>query len=186
MDLRNGRKVAGIGGKGVGAVENKVGLNGLNRDGKWDASLCRVAVIDGQGGGIGKSLVEKLRLQFGNRLSILALGTNALATSAMLRAGADEGATGENAIVRNAERVSLIVGPIGIVVANAMLGELTPAMACAIGQSDALKFLIPVSRCSVQIAGVESKSLPQHLDQVMEWISTWLEGRNPETGGDMR
>lgn len=178
--------VAGVAGKGVDTVENRVSQSVLNRDGKREAGLYRVAVVDGQGGGIGKSLVEKLRLQYGNRLSILALGTNALATSAMLRAGADEGATGENAIVRNAERVSLIVGPIGIVVANAMLGELTPAMACAIGQSDAMKYLIPVSRCSVQVAGVENKALPQHLDQVMDWISAWLEGRNPEAGGDLR
>ena len=148
---------------------------GTVRDTTRDGGACRIAVVDGQGGGIGKSLVEKLRAQFGGRVFLLAFGTNALATSAMLRAGADEGATGENAIVRNAERVSLILGPIGIVVANAMLGELTPAMACAIGQSEAVKYLIPVSRCSVQVAGVENKTLPQHLDQVVGWVSAWME-----------
>lgn len=144
----------------------------------------RLAVIDGQGGGIGKALVERLRQQLGQQVHLLALGTNALATSAMLRAGADEGATGENAIVRNAARVEVIVGPIGIVVANAMLGELTPAMACAIGESPARKFLIPVSRCSVQVAGVETRSLPQSVEQVMEMVAEYLLGRVvPEEGG---
>lgn len=143
---------------------------------------CRVAVVDGQGGGIGKMLVERLQQQFSDRIHILALGTNALATSAMLRAGADEGATGENAIVRNAKRVEVILGPIGIVVSNAMLGELTPAMAGAIGESEAVKYLIPVSRCSVQIAGVESRSLPQFVDQVMAWFSVWLTNRDAREG----
>ena len=146
---------------------------------------CRVAVIDGQGGGIGKMLVERLRLQFSDGIHLLVLGTNALATSAMLRAGADEGATGEHAIVRNASRVDVILGPIGIVVADAMLGELTPAMACAIGQSDAVKYLIPVSRCSVQIAGVQNRSLPQFVDQVMEWFSAWL-AEEKSRGGTWR
>jgi NAD(P)-dependent dehydrogenase (short-subunit alcohol dehydrogenase family) len=133
----------------------------------------RLAVIDGQGGGIGKALVEKLRQRLVSQVHILALGTNALATSAMLRAGADEGATGENAIVRNASRVEVIVGPIGIVVANAMLGELTPAMACAVGESAAMKFLIPVSRCSVQIAGCETRALPQSVEQVVDMVEAY-------------
>ena len=146
------------------------------------APVCRVAVIDGQGGGIGKMLVERLRLQFSDSIHLLVLGTNALATSAMLRAGADEGATGEHAIVRNAPRVDVIFGPIGIVVADAMLGELTPAMACAIGRSDAVKQLIPVSRCSVQVAGVQPRPLPQLVDQVMEWFSGWLAETNQQGG----
>jgi NAD(P)-dependent dehydrogenase (short-subunit alcohol dehydrogenase family) len=102
----------------------------------------KIAVVDGQGGGIGKALVEKLRIEFGNDIEITALGTNALATSLMLRAGADEGASGENAIVYNAGRVDVIIGPIGIIAADSMLGELTPAMAKAIAGSSAKKILI--------------------------------------------
>lgn len=130
----------------------------------------RIAVVDGQGGGIGKMLVERLREAFPEKIEVLALGTNALATAAMLKAGAQQGATGENAIVYNAPRVDAILGPIGIVVANAMLGELTPAIASAIGASDARKFLIPVSRCNVQVAGIENRPAAQHVDQAVEWV----------------
>ncbi len=135
-----------------------------------ETNLMRVAVVDGQGGGIGRALVERLRQALPG-LELVALGTNALATSAMIKAGANEGATGENAIVHQSTRVDAIVGPIGIVVANAMLGELTPLMARAIGESPVQKMLIPVSRCSVQIAGVEGRTLPQYLEQVVSWVS---------------
>ena len=91
----------------------------------------RIAVIDGQGGGIGKAIVEKLRKEMQEGIDIVALGTNSTATSIMIKAGANEGATGENAIVYNAPRVDVIVGAIGIIAANSMLGELTPAMARA-------------------------------------------------------
>ena len=139
----------------------------------------RVAVVDGQGGGIGRMLVEKLRQMLPEQVEILALGTNALATAAMLKAGAQAGATGESAIVYNAHRVDAILGPIGIVVAHAMLGELTPAMACAIGGSDARKFLIPVSRCSVQVAGVETRPVASHVEQAVEWVASLLAGGEP-------
>lgn len=86
----------------------------------------RIAVVDGQGGGMGKTLVERIRQTLGSQVEILALGTNALATAAMLKAGADEGATGENAIAVNASRVDYILGSVGILSANSMLGELTP------------------------------------------------------------
>ncbi len=89
----------------------------------------RIAVIDGQGGGIGKTIVEKLRKELPEDVEIIALGTNALATSCMLKAGANEGATGENAIVANAGKVDVIMGTVGIIAANSMLGELTPQMA---------------------------------------------------------
>lgn len=136
----------------------------------------RIAVVDGQGGGIGRALVEKLRQTFSDRVAVLALGTNAFATSAMLKVGADEGATGENAIVHNAARVDIILGPIGIIVANSMFGELTPLMAKAIGESAARKFLIPVSRCNIQIAGIESRTLPQYADQVIAWVADLMRG----------
>jgi len=130
----------------------------------------RIAVIDGQGGGIGKALVEKIRSEFGAAVEILALGTNALATSAMLKSGADEGATGENAIVYNANKVDIITGAIGIISANSMLGELTPAMARAIAESSALKVLIPMNRCNIQIAGVKGTALPQYIEDAVQMI----------------
>lgn len=131
----------------------------------------RIAVVDGQGGGIGKMLIEKLRQQFGNRVSIIALGTNALATAQMMKAGADDGATGENAIVYNSPKVDVITGPMGIVLANAMLGELTPKMAEAVGESRAHKILIPINKCSVQIAGCTDLSLPQYVDEAVLLIN---------------
>lgn len=131
----------------------------------------RIAVIDGQGGGIGKALVEKCRKTFGSDVEILALGTNSLATALMLKAGANEGATGENAIIYNSAKVDIITGPMGIVCANSLLGELTPLMARAIAESPAKKILIPISRCNVVVAGVENKPLPQYLDDAMEMLT---------------
>ncbi|MDR1535761.1 MAG: DUF3842 family protein [Planctomycetota bacterium] len=125
----------------------------------------RAAVIDGQGGGVGRALVEKLRLSLGGSLYILALGTNSLATSLMLKAGADEGATGENAIVVNAGRVDYILGTIGIIAANSMLGELTPAMAAAIGSSRAEKILVPLNRCQLRLVGVKNQPFGAHIEE---------------------
>ncbi len=134
----------------------------------------KIAVIDGQGGGIGKLLVEKLRSSFGNDIAILALGTNALAASLMLKAGANEGASGENAISFNASKVDIIVGTIGIVCANSMLGELTPIMARAISESNAVKVLIPLNRCNIQIAGVKEEPLPHYIDDAVNMIGDIL------------
>lgn len=101
----------------------------------------RIAVIDGQGGGIGKAIVERIRRACDEDIDIVALGTNSLATSSMLKAGANEGATGENAIIYNVSRVDMILGSISIVCANAFLGELTPKMATAIAKSPVKKYL---------------------------------------------
>lgn len=136
----------------------------------------RIAVIDGQGGGMGKALVEKIKSVFGNSIEIIALGTNALATSAMLKAGANEGATGENAIVYNSDKVSIILGAIGIVAANSMLGELTPAMARAIAESPAKKILIPINRCKIQIAGVKNAALLQYIEDAVDIIREMMNG----------
>lgn len=127
----------------------------------------RVAVIDGQGGGIGKLMIEKLRAAFGNEIELLALGTNALAASLMLKAGANEGASGENAIIFNAPKVDIIIGTIGIVCANSMLGELTPAMAAAVAQSEAVKILIPLNRCNILVTGAREEPLPHHLEDAV-------------------
>ncbi len=136
----------------------------------------KIAVIDGQGGGMGKAIVEKLRKAFGNDLEILALGTNALATSLMLKAGANEGASGENAIIYSSPKVDFIIGSIGIISANSMLGELTPNMARAIAESPAKKILIPLNRCNVYVAGVKSEPLPICIDKAIEKISNLTGG----------
>ncbi len=141
----------------------------------------KIAVIDGQGGGIGKALVEAVRTAHSNHIlnqdefEIYALGTNALATSLMLRAGAHYGATGENAIVINAPKMDIIMGPIGIISANALLGELTPKMAEAISSSEAFKILIPIHRCNITVAGVVPKPLGSYIDDAVEGIKSRVE-----------
>ncbi|MGL4450506.1 MAG: DUF3842 family protein, partial [Clostridium sp.] len=130
----------------------------------------RVAVIDGQGGGIGKAVVAKLRDEFEEKIEILALGTNSNATSLMIRAGANEGASGENAIIYNSDKVDMIIGPIGIICANAFLGELTPKAAKAISEASVKKILIPLNRYNVIVAGMENKPLPHYIHDVVEIV----------------
>lgn len=131
----------------------------------------KIAVIDGQGGGMGRALVAELKARMGaGPHTILALGTNSLATQAMLKAGAHEGATGENAIVYNAARVGIIAGPIGIVLANALLGELSPKMAEAIAMSPAQKVLIPMERCQVHVVGAIPQPLQVSVEQAVTHI----------------
>lgn len=130
----------------------------------------RIAVVDGQGGGIGKHLTEKLRRELPENIEFLALGTNALATSMMLRAGANEGATGENAVIHNSARVDIIVGPISIIFPNAMLGELTPKMAEAIASSPARKVLLPLTRSGIDIVGLKSEPLPHLIEELVKKV----------------
>jgi len=134
----------------------------------------RVAVVDGRGGGIGKAIVAKMKKEFPSGVRIIALGTNALATSAMLKAGADQGATGENAIVQTVQRVDLVTGCLGIVLAHSMLGELTPAMAEAVAKCDAPKLLIPMNQCGVDVVGVRQESLPAMIDILVAAIKDML------------
>ena len=126
-----------------------------------------ILVMDAQGGGIGKQVVTAVRTRFPD-VTITAVGTNAAATTAMLRAGADEGATGENAAVVCCRRADVIVGPGGIVIADAMLGEVTPRMAVAVGQSAAKRILIPVNHCANFIAGVADLSVGRLVDSVVK------------------
>jgi NAD(P)-dependent dehydrogenase (short-subunit alcohol dehydrogenase family) len=133
----------------------------------------KIAVVDGQGGGIGKSLVEKLRASLGDSVCIIALGTNALATAAMLKAGADMGATGENAVVVNAATADMIVGSIGIIAANSMLGEMTPRMAEAIASSEAQKVLIPLNRCNLHVAGTQNRVFQDYIDDAIAIIRSF-------------
>lgn len=132
--------------------------------------MLRIAVVDGQGGGIGSLIVKRLREEFSEDVEILALGTNAAATSAMMKARANKGATGENAIVCNAGRVNLIIGPLSIVLPNAMLGELTPEMAKAISSSQSKKILLPLNQEGIEVIGVEKEPLPHMIEKIIEIV----------------
>lgn len=134
-----------------------------------------IVVIDAQGGGMGRMLVEALKKALPEQ-PIIAVGTNALATAAMIRAGADQGATGENAIRVCAGRADLILAPIGLVLCDAMLGEVTAAMACAIGSSPAHKILIPVSRCQVSVVGTVKQTLAEAVEAAVAEAVTRVRG----------
>ena len=120
----------------------------------------KILVIDGQGGGLGKQLVAALSAQC-PQAQLTAVGTNSLATSAMRKAGAVRTATGENAVVVNCRRADIIVGPIGIVIADALLGEITPAMAAAVCQSGARRVLVPINHCENYVVGVPDQPVSQ-------------------------
>ena len=127
-------------------------------------------VMDGQGGGIGRAIIRRLRETFGEEVEILALGTNSVATSQMMKAGANRGATGENAIVKTAPQIDIIIGPLAIIMADSMMGEVTPGMSQAISSSRALKVLIPLTQERVEIVGVSGEPLPHLIDQAIEII----------------
>jgi hypothetical protein len=128
----------------------------------------RICVIDGQGGGIGSIIIRKLRETFEESAEIIALGTNAIATAQMLKARANRGASGENAIVRTVGQADIVVGPMAIVLPHAMMGEVTPHMAEAVAASPARKFLIPVSQENVEIVGLPSTPLPPLIETLIE------------------
>lgn len=127
----------------------------------------QILVIDGQSGGIGSRIITELKPFLTSESKIVSVGTNVLATNAMLKAGADMGATGENAVLWNASRVDLILGPIGIILANAMLGEITPTMAVAVSGSDAEKILVPSPKSKTIIAGTENATLESYIKQAV-------------------
>ncbi|MEJ2726576.1 MAG: DUF3842 family protein [Deltaproteobacteria bacterium] len=128
----------------------------------------RVMVMDGQGGGIGATVIKGLRAVAGEGLEIYALGTNSAATARMMKAGANRGATGENAIIQTSPNVQVIIGPLAILMANAMMGEVTPGMATAVCSSEARKILIPLTQEKVHLVGVTSEPLPHLVDQVVQ------------------
>ena len=129
-----------------------------------------VLVIDGQGGGLGKQLVAALSTQC-PEIRLTAVGTNSLAANAMRKAGAPRAATGENAVVVNCRRADVIVGPIGIVIADSLLGEITPAMAAAVCQSDATRVLIPINHCDNIVVGVPDQPIGQLVAAAVEKVS---------------
>lgn len=120
-------------------------------------------VLDGQGGGMGAQLIRQLLPGMPEDWELLCVGTNSLATSAMLKAGAARGATGENALIYNAGRAHLILGPIGMILANGILGEVSPAMATAVSASECPKVLIPSNACGVTVAGVQDMRLEEYI-----------------------
>lgn len=122
----------------------------------------KIVVIDGQGGKMGAALTAQLKAS-GISTQVIAVGTNSAATTAMLKAGADAGATGENPVVVNCADADIIAGPMGIITANALYGEITPRMAAAVSESTAQKLLIPVNRCSVTVVGIEELSLGDYV-----------------------
>jgi hypothetical protein len=129
-----------------------------------------IAVIDGQGGGIGSIIIKRLREVFSEELDIIGLGTNAMATGAMLKAGANKGASGENAIVQTVGNMDMIVGTLSIVIAHSMMGEVTPRMAEAIASSPALKCLLPLKIQELEIVGASKEPLPHLVDQLVKRI----------------
>ena len=134
----------------------------------------KIVVIDGQGGRLGKLLVEGVKARL-PKAEVWALGTNSIATATMLKAEADCRATGENPVVRGVMDADVVLGPIGIVVAHAILGEVTPAMAQAVGGCRAKKFLVPMNSCGVVIAGVQDQPLPGYVAQAVEQMVRELE-----------
>ena len=128
-----------------------------------------ILVIDAQGGGIGKQVVAAIKQNM-PEMEITAVGTNSAATTAMLKAGADHAATGENAVIVGCRRADVIVGPVGIVIADSLYGEITPAMALAVGQSNARRLLIPVNHCDNVIVGVSDLSLGKLIESVISEI----------------
>lgn len=137
----------------------------------------RILVIDGQGGQLGSQIVKELLAKFSD-IQITAVGTNAVATAAMLKAGAHRAATGENPVIVACRKTDIIVGPIGIVIADSLMGEVTPAMAVAVGQADAVRVLIPMNKCENMVAGVGSLSMTVLIQDAVARISQYKNG-NP-------
>ena len=130
----------------------------------------KICVIDGQGGGIGSTIIKRIKEVYEERVEIIALGTNAAATTAMMRARANRGATGENAIRWVTPQVDVIIGPVGIIMANAMMGEVTPGMAEAISSSPAYKILLPLAQERITIVGVSRQPLPHYVEELVTKI----------------
>jgi hypothetical protein len=138
-------------------------VKSMNKDLKTN-----ILIIDGQGGKLGRQLIDSILSAFSN-VNIIAVGTNSIATAFMVKSGV-EGATGENAVIVNSHYVDIIVGPIGIVIADSLLGEITPAMATAVGQSRAHRILLPMNKCGNTIAGFTTVNITKQIESTIETI----------------
>ena len=123
-------------------------------------------VIDGQGGQLGSQIIKAIRTRY-NDINIVAVGTNATATTSMIKAGANQGATGENPVIVASRKADVIIGPVGIVIADSLLGEITPKMSVAIGQSNATKILVPINKCENLVAGVPNLTTTALIDDAL-------------------
>jgi hypothetical protein len=145
--------------------------------------LLRIAVIDGQGASIGSTAIKRIRQAFGENVEVWALGTNAIATTQMLKAGANRGATGEGAICHSVDQVDVIIGSISILISNAFMGELNTAMAGAISKSRAIKLLLPLTQEVVHVVGITSEPLPHQIDKLINgYLAPLVRAKNGQTG----
>jgi hypothetical protein len=126
-----------------------------------------ILVIDGQGGRIGRQIIEGIKTRVPDA-DVVAVGTNSIATSTMMKAGADRGGTGENAVIVNCRSASLIIGPLGIAIADSLMGEISPAIAAAVGQSPAVRLLIPMNLCASIIVGTGSLSIRELMARTID------------------
>ena len=133
----------------------------------------KIAVIDGQGGKIGQMIVSAIKKE-GLACTVRAIGTNSIATAAMIKAGADEAATGENPVILACRQANIIIGPLGLLVADGLLGEITPAMATAIGQSEAIKLLLPLNLCNNIVVGTQSMSVSNLIKETVNTLKQLL------------
>lgn len=133
----------------------------------------KIIVIDGQGGRMGSLIIEKIK-ESGIREQLVAIGTNSFATSAMLKAGADSAATGENPVIVNSRNAQYIIGPVGIIAADSLMGEITPAMANAVSSSEAFKILLPLNRCNHYIAGIKNTGLSELVTDAVQKLKEEL------------
>lgn len=134
----------------------------------------KVCIIDGQGGGIGSAVIKRLKERFEETIEVIALGTNAIATAQMLKARANKGASGSNAIVQTVKKADVIIGPVGIIMPHAMMGEVSLEMAEAVCQSDAKKVLLPLTQENIAIVGVAGFPLPQLVDELIDTHLSFL------------
>lgn len=139
----------------------------------------RVLVVDGQGGQLGCQIIRAVQSRF-PELSLMAVGSNSIAASAMMKAGVRHAASGENPVVVACRRADVIIGPLGMVVADALYGEITPAMALAIAQADAVRILIPMNRCDNLVAGIGEQSMGALVEDALAKLEALVRSKNPE------
>ncbi len=138
-------------------------------------NIKKICIIDGQGGGIGSAIIKRIKERFGETIEVIALGTNAIATAQMLKARANKGASGSNAIVQTIKKADVIIGPVGIIMAHAMMGEVTREMAEAVCLSDAKKVLLPLTQENIAIVGVTGLPLPLLVDELIDSHLSFLD-----------